>query len=137
MHKVYVAYVLNELPFDPDEVTATSGIVPSKIWRVGDLVVDQGTRRHRQNGWSVQSGLGTDAALTDQIASVLSRLSTSWEYLCELGRSAQSGLQCTIYMYEAQGPETTIDPTVLRQLAELNASLDYDIYSLGSKREAS
>lgn len=137
MYRVYAYYALSNLPCDPDEVTASCGIVPSKTWRAGDLVLEQGIRRYQHNGWRVDSQLGTNANLANQIASVLDRLSPGWECLCQLGQIAEPCMQCVIYMYEAQGPETTIDPGVLRQLGELNALLDYDIYCMGSRRATS
>jgi hypothetical protein len=93
VHKVYVYYTVGSLLCDPDDVTAMSGVTPYRVWRRGDLVVKQGTRQFQTNGWSVESRLGTDANLVDQITSVLDQLSPGWRYFCDLGRLAEPYMQ--------------------------------------------
>jgi len=113
---------------DPDEVTTLVGIVPSKTWRIGDLI-DKSKRTYHSNGWRVSAErpvteveVGVDA--------LFAYVAPRWEALRQLSNECRVELSIVIYA-EEQVPAVHLRRDQIDRLAELGGSIDVDVYCLG------
>ena len=128
--EISASFTLTGLDFEPEEITAKVGIIPSEIWRVGDLISQRATIRHKHNGWSVNSKLEKSADLEDHVQSVLEQLQPGWLSLVELCKRYYAEIECVIYIVGDDRPAIHFDKHIMQQVAELNAEIDVDLYVL-------
>jgi Domain of unknown function (DUF4279) len=100
--KISASFRLTGIDFDPEEITATVGIIPSKTWRVGDLINPKAAIRYQHNGWSLKSKLENSAELEDHIKSVLEQLQPGWVPLREICSRHYAEIACVIYVTKFQ-----------------------------------
>lgn len=135
--EIYAYFMLTGMEFDPDEVTTKVSINPTETWRKGDLINTRGTRRHKENGWSVYSKIEKSADLEEHINSVLEQLQAGWIPLLELCKCYAAEIACVIYYRRGSVPAIHFDPDIVAQAAKLNAEIDVDFYVLPEEEIAS
>lgn len=59
----------------------------------------------------------------------------AWPEFVDLGQQFEASVAVAIHCHEAQGPLVEVLPDVARALAELDASLGFDLYALAEGRE--
>lgn len=128
--EIYAYFMLTGIELDPDEVTAKLSINPTESWRKGDLINARGTRRHKENGWSVYSKIEKSADLEEHINSVLEQLQAGWIPLLELCKCYAAEIACVIYYRRGSIPAIHFDRDIVAQAAKLNAEIDVDFYIL-------
>ncbi|MDB9510391.1 DUF4279 domain-containing protein [Kamptonema animale CS-326] len=128
--EIYAYFQLIGMEFDPDEITTKLGIKPTEIWRSGDLITSRGTRRHKQNGWSVYSQVEKSIYLEDYIKSVLEQLQPGWLPLVELCKRYDAEISCVIYYRSGSVPAIHFDKYLVEMAHQLNAEIDVDFYVL-------
>lgn len=128
--EIYAYFQLIGMEFDPDEITTKVGIKPTEIWRIGDLITSRGTRRHKQNGWSVYSQVQKSIYLEDYIKSVLEQLQPGWLPLVELCKRYDAEISCVIYYRSGSVPAIHFDKYLVEMAHQLNAEIDVDFYVL-------
>lgn len=128
--EIYAYFQLIGMEFDPDEITTKLGIKPTEIWRIGDLITSRGTRRHKQNGWSVYSQVEKSIYLEDYIKSVLEQLQPGWLPLVELCKRYDAEISCVIYYRSGSVPAIHFDKYLVEMAHQLNAEIDVDFYVL-------
>lgn len=126
----------NSEDLEPEEITAVIGIVPTKTWKVGDLISKGATLRHKQNGWSLKSKLEDSATLEDHVESVLERLKPSWQHLVKMCTRYYTEIECIIYVYGDDSPAIHFNRETLKRISELNAEIDIDLYVLPESEES-
>src|SRR5690348_9121705 len=90
--EVWAALTLTGRDLDPNQVTETTGMVPSRIWRRGDPI--RGTLRYEIGGWSVRSPLSVANNLEEHVRALLTAIGRSWPALVSLGRVYDAELEC-------------------------------------------
>jgi hypothetical protein len=105
-------------------------------WRAGDPVLASRTQTHRTGGWELESDRPLTAPLRAHVQAVLDATASTWLTV----RSAAAAGECvlSVALYVTAGPElegTDIGPGQVSRLAELGASLDFDIYQFVPERE--
>jgi Domain of unknown function (DUF4279) len=65
--EILVSFNLTGINLNPEEVTALLSIIPTKTWRVDDLVHPKAGVGRKSNGWSLKSNLDKSAELDEQI----------------------------------------------------------------------
>ncbi|MEG3898838.1 MULTISPECIES: DUF4279 domain-containing protein [unclassified Microcoleus] len=131
--EIYAYFMLTGMEFEPEEVTAKVSINPTETWRKGDLINPRGTRRHKENGWSVYSQIEKSADLEEHINSVLEQLQPGWVPLLELCKCYAAEIACVIYYRRGSVPAIHFAPDIVAQAAKLNAEIDVDFYVLPEK----
>lgn len=63
-----------------------------------------------------------------RIAEVLRQLQPGWPVFVELGTQYDAALLCAVYVYGSPVPSLVVEHDALKQLAELNAFIDIDLY---------
>ena len=124
----YVWFVLAG-DFDPDEISRATGLTPSEVRRKGDTP-RAGAATLKKSSWSIDSGLTPSDEFHEHLDDLLGRLRPGWTALCALGKKHESHVEAAIYCRQAQGPLVQVSPEHGAAIAELRATLGFDIYAL-------
>ncbi|MFE1746281.1 DUF4279 domain-containing protein [Coleofasciculus sp. H7-2] len=128
-YEISAAFTLTGFDFNPEEITAKVGIIPTKIWKVGDLIHPKAGIRRKRNGWSLESKLEKSAELEDHIKSVLEQIQPGWLPMVEISSRYEAEIDCVVYV-RGQVPAIHFDKDIVEQAAKLNAEIDVDLYVL-------
>jgi len=112
--------------FDPDALTRRTQLRPTKKWLAGDSV-GRSSRRYEHNGWSIATPKRSE--VEDAVEELLSTLEEHWGELLEATSEQEVELSIVVYA-RSFVPGIHIRAAQLRRLAELNASIDVDLYDL-------
>ncbi|MGV0025828.1 DUF4279 domain-containing protein [Phormidesmis priestleyi] len=127
--EISASFTLTGLDFEPEEITAKTGITPTKTWVKGDLIHPKAKIQQEHNGWSLQSKLEKSADLQDHVQSVLEQLKPGWRSLIEICSHHFAEIDCVIYT-SGQIPAIHFDKAIVEQISKLNAEIDVDLYIL-------
>jgi len=114
----------------PSEVTAFVGLSPAKTWEAGGFI-ERSTRRYSSNGWRL-SPSENYADVEAGIDTLLAAASAHWKELRDLSRESKVELSVVVYVYES-APPLHIRHDQVARVAELNASIDMDLYCLAAR----
>jgi hypothetical protein len=124
---------LTDFEVDPDEVSKLLGIAPDFIWRKGDLILET-ARSYSENGWRLVSSLPVSSSVEEHVLNVLDRIEPAAELLSHL-KPLEVEVSCVVYYYDYT-PVLGLSHETIRRLARLGASLDYDLYDMGSEENS-
>ncbi|GFE69891.1 DUF4279 domain-containing protein [Chroococcus sp. FPU101] len=127
--EILVSLTLTGLDLKPDKITDKLRINPSKIWYKGDLIYPKGKICYSNNGWSLKSNLESSSELEEHIQSIFKQLQPVWSVLKNLCSLYQTEINCVVYVSE-QVPSIHFNPEIIKQIHQLNAALDVDLYVL-------
>jgi hypothetical protein len=127
--EISVLFELRGSELEPEKITALLGIIPTKTWRVNDLVHPKAGVRRKSNGWSLKSQLDKSAELDEHIKWIFEELQPSWQSLVEICKQYDALISCAVYRYQ-QIPAIDLDKDIVKKAAELNAGIDVDVYYL-------
>jgi hypothetical protein len=114
--------------FEPDAITQALGLQPTQTWRKDELVPKTIIRRE-SDGWLIDSGMGKNAWLNEQVTALFKKLEPSWSALEKICSHTQADLSCVIYT-SGDRPGIWFEADTVRRLASLNAFIDVDLYVL-------
>lgn len=126
--KIHVSLSIVDEALDPDEVTGSTGIIPTRVWRKGDIR-PKTTMKEEENGWELCSALSPSAPLVEHLSHLLAAIHPGVGQLQAFTRQYYAVLSCAVYFNESS-PEIHFETSVIQQLAGLNLRLDVDIYCL-------
>ena len=132
----HVWYMLVGPDLDPQAISARTGIEPDQAWRAGEPRPRTGAP-YAEGAWLLESGLPRSAEFHDHLDALIARLRPAWEAFIDLGRRHKASVGAAITSYGAQGPLVQVSPDVSAALAEINATLGFDLYALAGDRESS
>lgn len=131
MHsEIRTAFILSGPNVLADEITATLGTAPTKTWKIGDPFDPRASPLRADGGWQLDSGLPPSAELERQVRELRRLLEPAQTALAGLCARHDAMLSCAIYSYEGDRPAIHLDRDLVRFFAELNASIDIDLYVL-------
>ncbi len=134
--EIYASFKIIGPHLDPEQVTRSIGISPSKTWRIGDLVVEQALLRHKNNGWLLKSNLPLSATLKEHVRFILAQLQVSWQALKELCTQHDAEISCVVMSYGGDRPAMFFDKDIISRAADLNAAIDIDLYVFPRRRKS-
>ncbi len=120
---------LTDFEVDPDEVSRLLGISPDFVCRKGEAILET-LRSYPENGWRLVSSLSASSSVEEHVLNVLDRIEPVAHLLPRLER-LEVEVSCVVYYYDYT-PVLGLSREVIRRLARLGASLDYDLYDMGS-----
>jgi hypothetical protein len=130
MNKIHVYFGLIGFSGSPDVVTELLGIEPTSAWATGDPGPRGQPRRFAH--WRLDSpASGTDAAVEDQLAELLTLLEARVAAVTDAVRRFEGGIQCAACFHEANRG-FHLDAALVARVAALGLSLDFDLYCLGA-----
>jgi hypothetical protein len=124
----YVSFILRGRDLDPDEITDSTGLTPSRAFRLGDPKPRTGIP-HERGAWILESGLGESDEFHDHLDALLARMRPAWPTFVALGHRYDAELSVGVFMRRAQGPLVEVVPDVVAAIAELNAAIWLDLYA--------
>jgi hypothetical protein len=80
--------------------------------------------------WILDSGLGEGDEFHDHLDALIARMRPAWAAFVDLGRRFDADVEAAIYLLGAQGPLVQVLPDVSAALAEMNATLGFDLYAI-------
>jgi hypothetical protein len=131
----FVWYALGGPDVDPDEITRLTGIRPDASYRADDPHPRTGMPPG-EGVWHLDSGLGESAEFHDHLDALLARMRPAWAAFVDLGRRYDARVEAAIYCLGATGPLIQVLPDVTAAIAELDATLGFDLYAFPENKEA-
>ena len=126
--EITVSFTLRGASFDPGLITNTIGIIPSGVWREGDLIPKTQMTRN-DCGWRLSaqsdSGLDIESAVTAIFNQIKPRVDQINRMRSVYHMSAE--LECVIFV-DDEVPAMNIDCDVVDVLSKLDSSIDIDLY---------
>ena len=130
--KVTLRIVGDEL--DPDEISGVLKCEPtSKAWKGEILAGDsKGHQRvSRFGSWLLNSAESEHVGLEEQVLKLLSRVNADREVWQRLTQQYKVDLFCGVFLNEGSWNRGfALSPKVLKELAERNLEIGFDIYAL-------
>jgi len=138
--KVDVAFVLSHPELDPDRVTGTIGVNPSRSARRGDprVVGERSLSPWSEGWWRLESRAFTQSKyINDHFNAILPLLLPHCAAIGQLaeghGETFFGILWCSTYLYAGTGP--LIDASSLKGVAALGAGMGFDIDAVDDTTE--
>jgi len=119
--EISASFTLTGVDFEPEKITAKVGIIPTKIWKVGDLINPKAIVRRKHNGWSIKSKLQNLNNINDHIKSVFEQLQPGWLPLIDICKRHFTEINCVIYVKGDERPAIHFDKDIVDKAATVNA----------------
>ena len=118
---------------DPDQISSLLECEPSSKTRKGEIVADDGTGRQRISpfgSWRLESTESEQVDLEEQVLKLLSRVIEDPEVWLRLTNQYKVDLFCGVFLDEGSWNRGfSLSPGVLKELAERNLEIGFDIYA--------
>lgn len=111
-------------------ITAALGVEPDRAWSIGDAR-PRTTIKETVNGWLIGSGMARSESLEVQINRLLRKADIFKGRLEKLPKDCEIELSCVIY--SRNQPALNLAPETIRQIGEMRAGLDIDVYVLDGR----
>lgn len=113
--------------FNPEELTDTIGLDPTKVWRAGETVKDTLVSR-RFDGWKLSTPEVSSYELDEEIKKIISFLDPHKlkirEYCAKHNLNIE--LSCIITTEEGEFPSVHFDRKLIEDINNFNAEIDID-----------
>ncbi len=113
-----------------DELLGRLTLVPTKTWNAGDRRRMGARAVHTRAGWSLRSPLPKTATVAEHLRALLVALRPHRRALKIVVDQFEGGFSVGVITHGAKGPDLYFDQTLLRDIVDLGADLDIDLYSL-------
>lgn len=115
--------------FEPEEITSSLCIVPTKTWRFGDLI-DNTHATYKHDGWRLSSDETESLDLNEQIMKIINVFHPYSLQLKEICKKLDldSEIACAICIENDQYPSIHFNREVLSKISDMNTEIDIDIY---------
>ncbi len=121
------------LNFDPQSITKELGIIPTKTWKLGDLIHPKATVTRQHNGWFLESQLSKNYELENHIKSLFEQLKPVWDIVQQMSHNYDTEISCVIYT-DGEIPTIHLDQEIINKSNQINAEIDIDLYILPDHR---
>lgn len=122
-------FTITGLDFDPQNITKKLEILPTKTWKIGDIIHPKSTLKREYNGWVLESKLSKSNDLEDHIKSVFEQLQPVWNIVQEIGHNYDIEISCVIYT-DGEVPVIHLDKEIVNKSYQINVEIDIDLYVL-------
>lgn len=115
----------------PSEISERLGLLPSNAWQKGEP--GKYGQKMNNSGWEFRSPLPKDEVFLDaHISALINVLESKKGEIGALQRQYEVGINCVGY-YKIANPGFHLDSTLIKKCADLNLSIDFDLYCLIEK----
>ena len=97
INEIKLRLIVTNVSQDPDVLTKTLGITPSKIWRKGDAISAHQSRVHEENGWLLDAPGSPHAPMEKQLEAMLHIIEPRVEAFGKLPAGSEVELSCVVY----------------------------------------
>ena len=127
--KFHVEFYYCGFSCDPDVISATLGLTPTKSWRKGDVGPAPAMKR-RSSAWEIKSRLPVTHKITEQIDDVVAQLAGVEEQLKALDFGGEFRMLVALYIVGDERPPFYVSKRAIKFMANLDADLDIDLYRI-------
>ena len=115
---------------DPDEITNTTGIVPTSAWKVGERrPFKKPAPLSKQGHWHVMSHRTAKSTnIDDHVEEILQRLEGHADYFAALAEQHRVDLFIGWSGDTNRGGHPSVSPELARSIEAFGAKIDFDIY---------
>lgn len=114
---------------DPQSVTDAIGLQPHQSWRTGESGPHRSRRTHDR--WEFRAPTCAAAPFEVQLDELLSILEARRDRVRQVVESFEAGICCTAKYRDTVNPGFHLSQDVVRRLADLGMSIDFDLFVLG------
>lgn len=126
--KTYAYFFVSEFDCSVQEITKLMGVSPTKSCNKGAPGAHVDTLP--RSIWELHSTLARgEMPLQDHVENVLMVLEKRPEIVAKLGQQYTAGINCVGYYYSAN-PGLHLSAELIKRVAALDLSLDFDLYNL-------
>jgi len=118
---------------DPRVISDTLGLKPSNVSVAGVTPLTGGQVASRNSWWIDSQVTDPGAALDRHIARLLDLVGPRLSALRKKVVPLDTGINCVDYFPEYQGNSFHLSVELVRRLADLQLSVDFDLYGCGSR----
>lgn len=131
INRHYVSFAIYDADLSAAQITKKAGIPPDFAASKGEVREVGRAKIILQNSiWEIKSKLNPEEELEAHLVNLLSLLQDHIEGIRKLTSQYESHIKLAVYFYSAnQG--ILLPPSVLKQVSDLNVTLDFDLYYLG------
>lgn len=130
-----VYFAINSTLYHADQISQQMGIVPSQAVSRHDRITTQPRPAHRQHHhqtcWTIQSRLSADQPLLAHLTDVLDQIEPCHQQIWQLHQELDVSIQLIATGHFPSQHVLIFDQALLKRLAALHLSLDFDHYFLG------
>ena len=121
----FVWFRVDSTELSPGEILKIIGVPPTRSWAIGDFR-PKTKLCGKTNGCIIESGLPTCASIEEHLSCLFDKVRPYFSNFKHLSAFATIELGCAIYAMSM--PTVNLGSHVIRFLADINSSVDYDIY---------
>ncbi len=132
--EIYVTFCIASFEFEPNEITAKTGVIPTRMARIGEPISAAAKVKSPVNAkikatrWEVKSELDPSAELEAHFMSLIKRLQPGWSALVELGTQYGAMFTCVVWDYNNERPAIYFAQSIIKCATELNAGIEVIVY---------
>jgi uncharacterized protein DUF4279 len=120
-----------ELGQDPEVVTQSLGLIPTRTWRKGDPTPGRPDLRRTHERWELRSPADGSKSLGEQLEALLPLLEDRRSAVQEIVSRFEAGICYIAHLGGSNyNPELHLSAPLIERLAALGLSLDLDLYCL-------
>ena len=128
-YDTYAYFWVSDFDCEPEEISSILGLQPTRILKKGALISEKSTKRRNFNSWEYNSILPRTEVFQDShIKNILEVIYQKKHEILKLGTEYEVGINCVGY-YSNVNPGFHISAELITQCAELNLSIDFDLYT--------
>lgn len=114
---------------DPAVISTAVGREPSTFRPIGEPITRQpGAALRRRSSWTIETGLPASSSFEDQLEALLAELE-QLPGIASVAERFDAGIACYAWR-EIANPGFHISARQIRRAADLNLSIDFDIYTV-------
>jgi hypothetical protein len=123
-----ISLIVHSFECDPDDISRSMGIRPTRFWRRGDHVLPGATNVHHENGWQLKTPAVLDAlSLDEAITRFLDGMPGLTQKLAAITERHERLVECVVESRDRDAVLCLSSAAVTR-IAALGAAVDIDYY---------
>ena len=128
-YDTYAYFWVAEFDCEPEFISRTLGLEPSRAFKKGDLVSENTDRRWKHSSWEYFSTLPrTEPCQDAHIENLIKIMLERKDKILQLQSTYEVGINCVGHYYNAN-PGFHMSSDLIKKCAELGVSIDFDLYN--------
>ena len=128
-HEIAVSLKIMGFEYTVEEMSEMLRTKPSGTWIKGDAVSHGSSIKNDDNGWYIDSNLGSRHLLEQHVSDIYERIKHNISGFKKVGEFCSLELSCCIY-FSDDIPEIHFSKEALAFLATIQCEIDLDLYQL-------
>ena len=128
-YDTYAYFWVGSFKCNPEEISELLNLKPTRILIKGDLISNRSEKRRKESSWQYYSSLPRTEIFQDaHIENILKAIYSKKQEILKLGSEYEVGINCVGY-YSNVNPGFHMSAELIKKCAELNLSIDFDLYA--------